>query len=351
MKDEIISIKENAIKEIKNSESLQQLNDLRVMYLGKKGKLTELLRGMGNLSKEERPIMGALVNEAKEELNSEITKREEELKKIELNKKLEEENIDITLPSKKTRRGSKHPLNRIIEEVEDLFVSMGYDVVSGPELETDEYCFERLNLPKGHPARDMQDSFYITTEYLLRTQTSAVQARTMMANKEKTPIRVIVPGKTFRREDDATHSHQFNQVEGLVVDKNISLADLKGTLEVFMKKMLGQNTELRFRPSYFPFTEPSYEVDVTCFKCGGKGCNLCKQTGWIELLGSGIVHPNVLKMNGYDPDKYSGFAFGVGLDRLAMFKYGITDIRLLYQNDVRFLKQFDRKDEENEIKY
>ena len=351
MKDEIISIKENAIKEIKNSESLQQLNDLRVMYLGKKGKLTELLRGMGNLSKEERPIMGALVNEAKEELNSEITKREEELKKIELNKKLEEEDIDITLPSKKTRRGSKHPLNRIIEEVEDLFVSMGYDVVSGPELETDEYCFERLNLPKGHPARDMQDSFYITTEYLLRTQTSAVQARTMMANTEKTPIRVIVPGKTFRREDDATHSHQFNQVEGLVVDKNISLADLKGTLEVFMKKMLGQNTELRFRPSYFPFTEPSYEVDVSCFKCGGKGCNLCKQTGWIELLGSGIVHPNVLKMNGYDPDKYSGFAFGVGLDRLAMFKYGITDIRLLYQNDVRFLKQFDRKDEENEIKY
>ncbi len=351
MKDEIISIKENAIKEIKNSESLQQLNDLRIMYLGKKGKLTELLRGMGNLSKEERPIMGALVNEAKEELNSEITKREEELKKIELNKKLEEENIDITLPSKKTRRGSKHPLNRIIEEVEDLFVSMGYDVVSGPELETDEYCFERLNLPKGHPARDMQDSFYITTEYLLRTQTSAVQARTMMANTEKTPIRVIVPGKTFRREDDATHSHQFNQVEGLVVDKNISLADLKGTLEVFMKKMLGQNTELRFRPSYFPFTEPSYEVDVSCFKCGGKGCNLCKQTGWIELLGSGIVHPNVLKMNGYDPDKYSGFAFGVGLDRLAMFKYGITDIRLLYQNDVRFLKQFDRKDEEYEIKY
>ena len=228
---------------------------------------------------------------------------------------------------------------------------MGYDVVTGPELETDEYCFERLNLPQGHPARDMQDSFYITPEYLLRTQTSAVQARTMMANKEKTPIRVIVPGKTFRREDDATHSHQFNQVEGLVVDKNISLADLKGTLEVFMKKMLGPKTELRFRPSYFPFTEPSYEVDVSCFKCGGKGCNLCKQTGWIELLGSGMVHPNVLRMNGYDPDVYSGFAFGLGLDRLAMFRYGIPDIRLLYQNDVRFLSQFDRKDEEYEIKY
>lgn len=306
---------------------------------------------MGSLSPEERPKMGALVNSAKQEIENEIQEKEKELAEKELQEKLEKEEIDITLPSQKIKRGSKHPLNRVIEEVEDLFVSMGYDVVSGPELETDEYCFERLNLPKGHPARDMQDSFYITPEYLLRTQTSAVQARTMMANEEKTPIRVIVPGKTFRREDDATHSHQFNQVEGLVIDKNISLADLKGTLEVFMKKMLGQNTELRFRPSYFPFTEPSYEVDVTCFKCGGKGCNLCKQTGWIELLGSGIVHPNVLRMNGYDPDKYSGFAFGVGLDRLAMFKYGITDIRLLYQNDVRFLKQFDRKDEENEIKY
>ena len=306
---------------------------------------------MGSLSLEERQKMGALVNSAKQEIENEIQEKEKELAEKELQEKLEKEEIDITLPSQKIKRGSKHPLNRVIEEVEDLFVSMGYDVVSGPELETDEYCFERLNLPKGHPARDMQDSFYITPEYLLRTQTSAVQARTMMANEEKTPIRVIVPGKTFRREDDATHSHQFNQVEGLVIDKNISLADLKGTLEVFMKKMLGQNTELRFRPSYFPFTEPSYEVDVTCFKCGGKGCNLCKQTGWIELLGSGIVHPNVLRMNGYDPDQYSGFAFGVGLDRLAMFKYGITDIRLLYQNDVRFLKQFDRKDEENEIKY
>ena len=351
MEAKINSIKESAIKEIDDAKDLQNLNDLRVMYLGKKGKLTEILRGMGSLSPEERPVMGALVNKAKVEVEEIIVKKEEELQKLALAKKLKEEEIDITLPSQKMRRGSKHPLNRVIEEVEDLFVSMGYDVVSGPELETDEYCFERLNLPKGHPARDMQDSFYITTEHLLRTQTSAVQARVMMANEEKSPIRVIVPGKTFRIEDDATHSHQFNQVEGLVVDKNISLADLKGTLEVFMKKMLGQNTELRFRPSYFPFTEPAYEVDVTCFKCGGKGCNLCKQTGWIELLGSGIVHPNVLKMNGYDPDVYSGFAFGVGLDRLAMFKYGITDIRLLYQNDVRFLKQFDRKDEENEIKY
>lgn len=351
MKEEIENLKKQALEELTNSKSSKELNDLRVKYLGKKGELTGLLREMGSLSPEERPKMGALVNSAKQEIENEIQEKEKELAEKELQEKLEKEEIDITLPSQKIKRGSKHPLNRVIEEVEDLFVSMGYDVVSGPELETDEYCFERLNLPKGHPARDMQDSFYITPEYLLRTQTSAVQARTMMANEEKTPIRVIVPGKTFRREDDATHSHQFNQVEGLVIDKNISLADLKGTLEVFMKKMLGQNTELRFRPSYFPFTEPSYEVDVTCFKCGGKGCNLCKQTGWIELLGSGIVHPNVLRMNGYDPDKYSGFAFGVGLDRLAMFKYGITDIRLLYQNDVRFLKQFDRKDEENEIKY
>ena len=351
MKEEIENLKKQALEELANSKSSKELNDLRVKYLGKKGELTGLLRGMGSLSLEERPKMGALVNSAKQEIENEIQEKEKELAETELQEKLQREEIDITLPSQKIKRGSKHPLNRVIEEVEDLFVSMGYDVVSGPELETDEYCFERLNLPKGHPARDMQDSFYITPEYLLRTQTSAVQARTMMANEEKTPIRVIVPGKTFRREDDATHSHQFNQVEGLVIDKNISLADLKGTLEVFMKKMLGQNTELRFRPSYFPFTEPSYEVDVTCFKCGGKGCNLCKQTGWIELLGSGIVHPNVLRMNGYDPDQYSGFAFGVGLDRLAMFKYGITDIRLLYQNDVRFLKQFDRKDEENEIKY
>ena len=351
MKESILKIKEATKSELDAALDLKTLNDIRVKVLGKKGELTQVLRGMGALSAEERPIIGSLVNEVRDELESIIKEKELYFEEQELNKKLESERIDVTLPSEKLIRGSKHPLNRVIEEVEDLFVSMGYDVVTGPELETDEYCFERLNLPKGHPARDMQDSFYVDPEHLLRTQTSAVQARVMMANEEKSPIRVIVPGKTFRREDDATHSHQFNQVEGLVVDKNISLADLKGTLEVFMKKMLGQNTELRFRPSYFPFTEPSYEVDVTCFKCGGKGCNLCKQTGWIELLGSGIVHPNVLRMNGYDPDVYSGFAFGVGLDRLAMFKYGITDIRLLYQNDVRFLKQFDRKDEENEIKY
>ena len=344
MKEQIEQIKLNALKEIEQAKDLKELNEANVKYLGKKGELTAVLRGMGALSAEERPVIGSLVNVVRDEIQSELNNKEEKFKAEEMEAKLAKEKIDITLPSNKIKRGSKHPLNRIIEEVEDIFVGMGYDVVDGPELETDEYCFERLNLPKGHPARDMQDSFYITPEYLLRTQTSAVQARVMMANKEKTPIRVICPGKVYRRDDDATHSHQFAQVEGLVIDENISLADLKGTLEVFMRKMLGENTQLRFRPSYFPFTEPSYEVDVSCFKCGGKGCNLCKQTGWIELLGSGMVHPNVLKMNGYDPEKYTGFAFGTGLDRLAMFKYGITDIRLLYQNDVRFLNQFDRMD-------
>lgn len=344
MEEKVNKIKEEATKSIAEAKSMQELENVRVKFLGKKGELTEILKMMGSLAPEERPKLGSIVNKAKQEVETKITEKEDILKKEELAKKLEEERIDLSLPSSKIKRGSKHPLNRVIEEIEDLFVSMGYDVMQGPEIETDEYCFERLNLPKGHPARDMQDSFYISPEYLLRAQTSAVQARAMMANTEKTPIRIIVPGKTYRREDDATHSHQFNQVEGLVVDENISFADLKGTLEIFMKHMLGENTKLRFRPSYFPFTEPSYEVDVSCFKCGGKGCNLCKQTGWIELLGSGIVHPNVLRMNGYDPDKYSGFAFGTGLDRLAMFKYGITDIRLLYANDVRFLKQFNRKD-------
>ena len=349
MKEQISKIKQEALEEIKNLENLQQLSELKVKYLGKKGKLTEILRGMGALSAEERPIIGSLVNEVRGELEKSLKQIEDKLNTEAINKKLEEEKIDITLPSSKIIRGSKHPINRVIEEIEELFVSMGYDVVSGPELETDEFCFERLNLPKGHPARDMQDSFYINEEYVLRTQTSAVQARTMLEKGGKEPIRMICCGKTYRREDDATHSHQFNQVEGLVIDKienNVSLADLKGTLEVFVKKMIGKNSELRFRPSYFPFTEPSYEVDVTCFKCGGKGCNLCKQTGWIEVLGAGIVHPNVLKMNGYDPEEYAGFAFGTGIDRLAMFKYGITDMRYLYANDVRFLSQFDRKDEE-----
>ncbi len=347
MKEKLEQIRKITKEKIKDLKSMQELTDLKAKVLGKKGELTEILRGMKDLSAEERPIIGSMVNKVRDEIEDAIKEAQQNIEQALINKKLEEEKIDITLPSVKIKRGSKHPINRVIEEIEDLFVSMGYDVISGPELETDEYCFERLNLPKGHPARDMQDSFYITNEYLLRTQTSSVQARTMMANKNCEPIRMICTGKTYRREDDATHSHQFNQVEGLVIDKkerNVSLADLKGTLEVFVRKLIGENSRLRFRPSYFPFTEPSYEVDVNCFKCGGKGCNLCKETGWIEILGAGIVHPNVLKMNGYDPEKFGGFAFGTGIDRLAMFKYGITDMRYLYTNDIRFLNQFDRKD-------
>ncbi len=349
MKEKIKEIQRDAEENIAKIQNLQELQELKVKLLGKKSELSSLLKGLGGLTPEERPIIGGLVNEARNQIEEKLAEAEKVFKEKAISEKLEKEKIDITMPSVKIKRGSKHPINRVIEEIQDLFVSMGYDVIEGPELETDEFCFERLNLPQGHPARDMQDSFYITNEYLLRTQTSAVQARTMLANEEKSPIRMICTGKTYRREDDATHSHQFNQVEGLVIDKkemNVSLADLKGTLEVFVKKMIGANSELRFRPSYFPFTEPSYEVDVTCFKCGGKGCPLCKKTGWIEVLGAGMVHPHVLEMNGYDPEKYAGFAFGTGIDRLAMFKYGITDMRYLYTNDVRFLSQFDRKDEE-----
>ena len=347
MKEKIENLKKEAKESIEKLQNMQELQDLKVKYLGKKSELTAMLKGLGSLSAEERPKVGSLVNEVRQEIEKKLNEAEKVLKEKAMEQKLNKEKIDITAPSTKIKRGSKHPINRVIEDIQDLFVSMGYDVVVAPELETDEFCFERLNLPKGHPARDMQDSFYITNEYLLRTQTSSVQARTMLANEEKSPIRMICTGKTYRREDDATHSHQFNQVEGLVIDKkelNVSLADLKGTLEVFVKKMIGANLELRFRPSYFPFTEPSYEVDVTCFKCSGKGCPLCKKTGWIEVLGAGMVHPNVLKMNGYNPEKYSGF--GTGIDRLAMFRYGITDMRYLYTNDVRFLSQFDRKDEE-----
>lgn len=342
MKEKIEKIEKEAKELLEKIENMQALNEIKIKYLGKKSELSNLLKEMANLSKEERPIIGALANKVRKEIEEKISEKEAILAQKELNEKLQKESIDITLPSTKIKRGSKHPVNRVIEEIEDLFVSMGYTVESGPELETDRFCFELLNLPQGHPARDMQDSFYITDEYLLRTQTSAVQARTMLANEEKSPIRMICPGKTYRREDDATHSHQFTQAEGLVIDKNISLADLKGTLEIFAKKIIGENSKLRFRPSYFPFTEPSYEVDVSCFKCGGKGCNICKQTGWIEVLGSGMVHPNVLRMCGYDPEKYSGFAFGLGLERIAMFKYGIPDMRYLYANDVRFLEQFTR---------
>lgn len=350
MKEKVNIINEELISDLENVKSLKDVADLKVKYFGKKGLVTELTSNMKDLSVEEKKELGKLANEVRTNVTEKINEVEKRIEKEELDKKLANDTIDITLPSEKIKRGSRHPFNRIIEDVEDFFVSMGYDVVDGPELETDENCFRRLNVPLGHPARDAQDTFYIDQEYLLRTQTSSVQARTMQSNEEKKPIRMICPGKVYRRDDDATHSHQFGQVEGLVIDKNISLADLKGTLELFAKKMLGENTKVRFRPSFFPFTEPSVEVDVSCFKCGGKGCPLCKQTGWIEVLGAGMVHPNVLRMGGYDPEVWTGFAFGTGLDRFAMFRYAIPDIRYLYTNDIRFLEQFDRKDEENEIK-
>lgn len=351
MQEKINNLKSELVEKFANIKTLQELNDLKVVYMGKKGVITELNNGIKDVAPEEKKNYGMLVNSLRILFNENFEKTQAKLQEALINEKLKKDTIDISLPSEKVKRGSKHPLNRVIEEVEDLFVSMGYDVYDGPELEDDEHCFRLLNYYVGHPARDAQDTFYIDDEYLLRTQTSASQSRVMQENIEKTPIRIICPGKTYRRDDDATHSHQFSQVEGLVIDENISLADLKRTLEIMAKKLLGEKTQIRFRPSYFPFTEPSCEVDVTCFKCGGKGCNLCKQTGWIELLGAGMVHPNVLRMSGYDPEKYTGFAFGTGLDRLAMFKYAIPDIRLLYTNDIRFLEQFDRKDEENEIKY
>lgn len=350
MEDKVELIKNSLEDDLREVKSINDLTSLKVKYLGKKGLVTELTMNMKDLSIEERKEIGKAANEIRSLVTDKIASKEENLRNEELNQKLAKETVDISLPSKKLKRGSRHPFNRIVEDVEDFFVSMGYDVVDGPELETDENCFQLLNLPLGHPARDAQDTFYIDEEYLLRTQTSSVQARAMQANTEKTPIRMICPGKVYRRDEDATHSHQFGQVEGLVIDKDVSLADLKGTLELFAKKMLGENTKVRFRPSYFPFTEPSVEVDVSCFKCGGTGCALCKQTGWIEVLGAGMVHPNVLRMGGYDPAVWSGFAFGTGLDRFAMFRYAIPDIRYLYTNDIRFLEQFDRKDEENEIK-
>ena len=350
MKEKVNIINEELTSDLVNVKSLKDVADLKVKYFGKKGLVTELTSNMKDLSVDEKKELGKLANEVRTNVTEKISEVEKRIEKEELDKKLASDTIDITLPSEKIKRGSRHPFNRIIEDVEDFFVSMGYDVVDGPELETDENCFRRLNVPLGHPARDAQDTFYIDQEYLLRTQTSSVQARTMQSNEEKKPIRMICPGKVYRRDDDATHSHQFGQVEGLVIDKNISLADLKGTLELFAKKMLGENTKVRFRPSFFPFTEPSVEVDVSCFKCGGKGCSLCKQTGWIEVLGAGMVHPNVLRMGGYDPEVWTGFAFGTGLDRFAMFRYAIPDIRYLYTNNIRFLEQFDRKDEENEIK-
>ena len=348
MKDEINKLKDMFLENLSTVKDLTMLNDLRTKYLGKKSKVVEFSSMMKNLNIEEKKEVGKLINDFKVEVETRLSNLKDELDKKELEDKLNSEKIDVTLPATKIKVGSVHPITKIINDVEDLFISMGYDVLEGPEVESDLYNFEMLNLPKGHPARDTQDSFYITEDTLLRTQTSPVQVRTMLANKEKTPIRVICPGKTYRKDnDDATHSHQFTQIEGLVVDENISMADLKGTLEIFAKRMFGEKREIRFRPSYFPFTEPSIEVDVTCFNCKGKGCSICKNTGWIEILGAGMVHPNVLNMCGYDSDKYTGFAFGIGPERIAMLKYGISDIRNFYTNDIRFLKEFDKLEKED----
>lgn len=341
MQERLTELQAEALEKVAQSTDLKELNDVRVQYLGKKGPITEVLRGMGKLSAEERPKMGALVNEVREAIATKIEAKQQELEAAAINEKLAAETIDVTLPGRKVNVGNHHPLTRVIEEVEDLFIGMGYTVAEGPEVETDYYNFEALNLPKGHPARDMQDSFYITDDILLRTHTSPMQARTMEKKQGKGPVKIICPGKVYRRDnDDATHSHQFMQIEGLVVDENIRMSDLKGTLDVFAKKMFGEDREIRLRPSFFPFTEPSVEVDISCKICGGKGCNVCKGTGWIEVLGAGMVHPNVLEMAGYDSKKYTGFAFGIGAERIAMLKYGVDDIRHYYTNDIRFLKQF-----------
>ncbi|QQZ10652.1 phenylalanine--tRNA ligase subunit alpha [Heyndrickxia vini] len=341
MEQKLKDLQAEALAKIEQAEDLKSLNDVRVAYLGKKGPITEVLRGMGQLSAEERPKMGALANEVREVISKQIESKSEALEKAAVEKQLAEETIDVTLPGRPVKVGNHHPLTRVVEEIEDFFIGMGYTIAEGPEVEKDFYNFEALNLPKGHPARDMQDSFYITEDILLRTHTSPVQARTMEKHEGKGPVKIICPGKVYRRDnDDATHSHQFMQIEGLVVDENITMGDLKGTLEVFAKKMFGDERQIRLRPSFFPFTEPSVEVDVSCFSCGGEGCNVCKKTGWIEMLGAGMVHPNVLQMAGFDSTKYTGFAFGIGAERIAMLKYGIDDIRHLYTNDTRFLKQF-----------
>lgn len=343
--EKLTSIKEEGLTNIEACEDLAQLQQLRVLYLGKKGPIQEVMKSMKELPKEERPAFGQQVNEVKALLANAIEERKAVLEVLEMDKKIEEEKIDITLSGQKPKLGNAHPLMIIQQEMEDLFIGLDYTVEEGPEVEMDLYNFERANIPKDHPARDMQDTFYINAEELLRTHTTAIQTRQLekFAQEGKELIKVICPGKVYRRDDDdATHSHQFMQCEGLVVGEHITLSDLKGTLQFLAQKMFGEERVIRFRPSYFQFTEPSVEVDVSCHVCGGKGCPVCKGTGWIEILGAGMVHPNVLSMAGYDADKLSGFAFGIGIERVAMLKYGITDIRNFYTNDIRFLKTFNR---------
>ena len=345
MKERLESIKQEAIKQIQASDVPEKLNDVRVKFLGKKGELTAVLKGMKDVAPEERPKVGQLVNETRAAIEELLDETKKKMDAAIREEKLKQEVIDVTLPSKKNTVGHRHPNTIALEEVERIFIGMGYEVVEGPEVEYDLYNFEKLNIPADHPAKDEQDTFYINKDIVLRTQTSPVQARVM--EQGKLPIRMIAPGRVFRSDEvDATHSPSFHQIEGLVVDKNITFADLKGTLEEFAKQLFGPETKTKFRPHHFPFTEPSAEVDVSCFKCGGSGeieghsCRFCKGSGWIEILGCGMVHPHVFEMCGIDPQEYTGFAFGVGLERIALLKYEIDDMRLLYENDIRFLKQF-----------
>lgn len=339
MKEKLEQILEEATQKIQESDALERLNDVRVNFLGKKGVLTGVLKSMKDVAKEDRPMVGQMVNETRAKIETHLEETKARLEAALREARMAEEEIDVTLPARRREIGHRHPNTIALEEVERIFVGMGYEVVEGPEIEYDEYNFEKLNIPANHPAKDEQDTFYINKEIVLRTQTSPVQARVM--EQGKMPIRMIAPGRVFRSDEvDATHSPSFHQIEGLVVDKNITFADLKGTLEEFARELFGENTRTKFRPHHFPFTEPSAEMDVSCFKCGGRGCRFCKGEGWIEILGCGMVHPHVFEMCGIDPEQYTGFAFGVGLERIALLKYEIDDMRLLYENDYRFLKQF-----------
>ncbi|MBU5450965.1 phenylalanine--tRNA ligase subunit alpha [Acetivibrio sp. MSJd-27] len=339
MKEALMQIKEKGVAEIRSAQSLKDLEAIKVKYLGKKGELTQILKGMGKLTAEERPVIGLVANEVRALLEETIAKEVSILEEKAMLEKLEQEKIDVSMPGKMPRKGGLHPLTKVLHELEDIFIGMGFSIAEGPEVEYDYYNFEALNLPKDHPARDTQDTFYISDNIVLRTQTSPMQIRTM--EKQRPPIRVIAPGKVFRSDSvDATHSPVFHQIEGLVVDKGITMGDLKGTLELVVKKLYGEDAKIRFRPHHFPFTEPSAEVDVSCFVCKGEGCRVCKGEGWIEILGAGMVHPQVLRNCNIDPEVYSGFAFGIGLERLVMRSYDIDDLRLFFENDVRFLKQF-----------
>jgi phenylalanyl-tRNA synthetase alpha chain len=338
LKEELMKLKDKTVEVLSKSDTIEQLNDLKVKVLGKKGELTNILRGMAKLTPEDRPVIGKLANEIKADLEQKFTEKTQILKKQLKEKRMAEEYIDVTIPSK-ISLGNRHPLTLVMDEIREIFTGLGYQVMEGPEVESDYYNFEALNTPKDHPARDVQDTFYITEEILLRTQTSPVQVRTM--EEQKPPLKIIAPGRVFRSDAvDATHSPIFHQVEGLAIGEGFTMGDLKGTLVAFIKEMFGSDRKARFRPHFFPFTEPSAEVDISCIACQGKGCRICSYTGWLEILGCGMVHPNVLRNVGLDPEKINGFAFGMGVERIAMLKYGINDLRLFYENDLRFLKQF-----------